>query len=323
MSISDVMSQLSSAQQLAAQLAAAPTPLVSSAPTSFADVLNAASSPAASTATGGSTDPAATGADSSAASGTAGTNSQASVSEASMLASMLEQSQAQSLLGTLGDSSSDDGLGDLGGLDSLEALLPTLTSASGSTGPATSTAGSTDTATSAAGLSTTPASGSANAPSAAATGASGQVAPAPSAAGARLLAAAESQLGVQEQPLGSNDGPQIAVYRSAVAGAQPGEPWCAYFASWAAAQAGEPLGSDGQGFGSVAQLTAWASQNGRLLPASATPAPGDLILFGDEHVGIVESVNPDGSLTTVEGNYANAVTQVHRLPSEATGYVEM
>lgn len=227
-----------------------------------------------------------------------------------MLASMLEQSQAQSLLGTLDNSSSDDSLGDLGGLDSLETLLPSLTGATGSAEPAAS----------AADLATTPTSGTLSAPSSAA---SGVVAPAASAAGERVLEAAESQLGVHEQPMGSNDGPQIAVYRSAVAGAQPDEPWCAYFASWAAAQAGEPLGPDGQGFGSVAQLTAWASQSGRLLPTSATPAPGDLILFGDQHVGIVESVNPDGSLTTVEGNYANAVTQVHRLPSEATGYVEM
>jgi CHAP domain len=141
--------------------------------------------------------------------------------------------------------------------------------------------------------------------------------------GSAVLQAAESQVGATEQPPGSNDGPQISAYRSAVAGAQPGEPWCAYFASWAAAQAGEPIGPNGQGLGSVADIASWASSNGRLLPASATPAPGDLILFGDEHVGIVESVNPDGTLTTVEGNYDNGVSRVQRLPSEATGYVQM
>jgi CHAP domain len=141
--------------------------------------------------------------------------------------------------------------------------------------------------------------------------------------GSQVLAAAESQLGVTEQPPGSNDGPQIATYRSAVAGSAAGEPWCAYFASWAAAQAGEPLGANGQGLGSVAEITQWASQTGRLLPASATPTPGDLILFGDHHVGIVESVQPDGSLTTVEGNYSNGVNRVHRAASEATGYVAL
>jgi CHAP domain-containing protein len=153
--------------------------------------------------------------------------------------------------------------------------------------------------------------------------ASASYAPPASSGGSAVLAAAQSQVGVTEQPPGSNDGPQLAVYRQAVAGAQPGEPWCAYFASWAAAQAGEPLGSQGQGLGSVSEITQWASDNGRLLPASATPTPGDLILFGNEHVGIVESVNADGSLTTVEGNYANSVSRVRRSPGEATGYVAL
>lgn len=148
-------------------------------------------------------------------------------------------------------------------------------------------------------------------------------APTAADAGARTLAAAESQVGVSEQPPGSNDGPQLGVYRASVAGAEPGEPWCAYFASWAAAQGGQPLGDHGQGLGSVAQITDWAQSTGRLLPASATPSPGDLILFGDRHVGVVESVNPDGSLTTVEGNYAAAVSRVTRSPSEATGYVHL
>jgi hypothetical protein len=137
----------------------------------------------------------------------------------------------------------------------------------------------------------------------------------------QLLAAAESQVGQSEQPPGSNDGPQLAVYRAAVAAAQPGQPWCAHFVSWAAAQAGAPLGEEGEGYGSVEGIAAWGARTGRLLPASATPAPGDLILYGDRHIGIVESVNADGSLTTVEGNYASAVSRVQRSPSEATGYV--
>lgn len=144
-----------------------------------------------------------------------------------------------------------------------------------------------------------------------------------STAGQRALAAAETQLGVSEQPPGSNDGPGLQTYRDAVAGAAPGEPWCAYFASWAAGQAGAPIGANGQGLGSVAEITDWAASTGRLLPSSATPQPGDLILFGDRHVGLVQSVNPDGSLTTVEGNYANAVSRVTRSPGEATGYVRL
>jgi hypothetical protein len=145
----------------------------------------------------------------------------------------------------------------------------------------------------------------------------------PGTAGQRALAAAEGQVGQVEQPPGSNDGPAIAQYRSAVAGAVPGAPWCAYFVSWAAAQAGTPLGDAGQGLGSVAEIASWAQRTGRFLPASSTPAPGDLILFGDRHVGIVESVAADGTLSTVEGNEGDAVTRRTRMPGEATGFVRL
>ena len=139
-------------------------------------------------------------------------------------------------------------------------------------------------------------------------------------AGLRALDIAKTQLGVTEQPPGSNDGPQIAMYRSAVAGSYAGAPWCAYFVSWAAAQAGAPIGANGQGLGSVSAITDWGKSTGRF---TETPQPGDLILFGTEHVGIVESVNPDGTLTTVEGNTSNGVYERHHLPSEATGYVRL
>jgi CHAP domain len=138
--------------------------------------------------------------------------------------------------------------------------------------------------------------------------------------GLGALQVAETQVGVTEQPPGSNDGPQIAEYRSAVQGSYAGAPWCAYFVSWCAREAGVPLGDQGQGFGSVSEITDWARQTGRL---TSTPAPGELILFGTEHVGIVKSVNADGSLTTVEGNASNGVNVETRWPSEATGYVKL
>jgi hypothetical protein len=142
-------------------------------------------------------------------------------------------------------------------------------------------------------------------------------------AGARALAFAEAEVGQSERPPGSNDSPRIADYRSAVAGSYAGAPWCAYFVSWAAAMAGAPLGENGQGYGAVEQIHDWAQRTGRLLPAGAVPQPGDLILFGGRHVGIVESVNGDGSLTTIEGNHASAVSRVQRSPAEATGYVRL
>ncbi len=143
--------------------------------------------------------------------------------------------------------------------------------------------------------------------------------------GARIVAIAESQLGQTEQPPGSNESPAIAQYRSATAGAIPGAPWCAYFASWVARQAGEPIGENGQGAGAVSEVWSWAQSTGRAIPngPGVVPQPGDLIVFGDEHVGIVRDVLPDGQIQTIEGNYENKVAANVRSPTEATGYVNM
>ncbi|HXC46567.1 MAG TPA: CHAP domain-containing protein [Solirubrobacteraceae bacterium] len=144
-------------------------------------------------------------------------------------------------------------------------------------------------------------------------------------AGARIVAIAESQLGQTEQPPGSNESPAIAQYRTAAEGASPGAPWCAYFASWVARQAGEPLGAQGQGMGDVSDIWSWAQSAGRAIPngAGVLPKPGDLIVFGGEHVGIVRGILPNGQIATIEGNYENKVAANVRSPAEATGYVSM
>jgi hypothetical protein len=143
--------------------------------------------------------------------------------------------------------------------------------------------------------------------------------------GARIVAIAESQIGQAEQPPGSNESPAIAQYRTATAGAMPGAPWCAYFASWAARQAGAPLGAQGEGLGSVSEIWSWAQSTGRAIAngPGVVPQPGDLIVFGGEHVGIVKDVLPNGDIQTVEGNYENKVALNVRTPSEATGYVNL
>jgi CHAP domain len=142
---------------------------------------------------------------------------------------------------------------------------------------------------------------------------------------ASIVPIAEAEVGQAEQPPGSNDGPRLATYRSATVGAAAGEPWCAYFASWVARQAGVPLGDHGQGFGYVGDIWNWAQQTGRAIPngPGVVPHPGDLILFGTEHVGIVDKVLPGGSIQTIEGNYSDKVSQVVRGAGEATGYVRL
>lgn len=140
--------------------------------------------------------------------------------------------------------------------------------------------------------------------------------------GSRLLQAAIPEVGQREET--NNDGAAIAKYRSSTRGAYPGAPWCAYFVSWAAQQAGAPLGEEGQGYGSVREIRAWAQRTGRVVPAGEKPRPGDLILFGNEHMGIVESVDPaTGVIRTIEGNASNMVRRVERQPGEATDFVRV
>jgi hypothetical protein len=159
-----------------------------------------------------------------------------------------------------------------------------------------------------------------------ATGVPFPVAAPPAGSGpAAAVAAAAGEVGQAEQPPGSNDSPRIATYRQATAGSGVG-PWCAYFVSWAARQAGVPLGEAGQGFGSVDALYAWAQRTGRATPAGpgVTPGAGDLIVF-NEHVGIVEGVDPDGTIHTIEGNSSDAVSRRTYPPGGggALGYVRL
>ena len=138
--------------------------------------------------------------------------------------------------------------------------------------------------------------------------AAGLATPAGTSGGQAVLNAVRNEVGVAEHPPGSNDSPRIAQYRQATAGSGVG-PWCAYFTSWAAREAGVPLGDAGQGFGRVDDVWAWAERSGKAIPAAgAQPQPGDLIVW-DEHIGVVESVGADGAISTIEGNSSDSVAR--------------
>jgi hypothetical protein len=142
--------------------------------------------------------------------------------------------------------------------------------------------------------------------------------------GQRMVQLAQAEVGQAEQPPGSNDSPRIAEYRTATAGSGVG-PWCAYFTSWVAKQAGAPVGEAGQGFGAVASVADWGQRTGRFLPAGSVPQPGDLIIWGGSHIGLVESVGADGSIHTIEGNSSDQVSRrtYGADGGGATGYVRV
>ncbi len=155
------------------------------------------------------------------------------------------------------------------------------------------------------------------------TGATAVATPAGNSVGARMVALAQGEVGQAEQPPGSNNSARIATYRTATDGSIVA-PWCAYFTSWLAKESGAPVGPNGRGEGSVDALYAWAQSNGKAIPANSgqPPQAGDLIVW-DEHIGIVESVLPDGRIQTIEGNSSDRVSRRVHSAGDAIGYVRL
>jgi hypothetical protein len=120
-----------------------------------------------------------------------------------------------------------------------------------------------------------------------------------------VLSRARSQLGVHENPAGSNQTPYSAWYGSR-------GPWCGMFVSWIFYHAGLPLpATTVKGFAYTPSGAAWFQRRGKW---TRTPRPGYVVFFdwpGDgvdriSHVGIVEAVRADGSVITIEGNTGTA-----------------
>jgi hypothetical protein len=133
---------------------------------------------------------------------------------------------------------------------------------------------------------------------------------------AAMLKVADGEVGVVEQPPGSNRGPRVDEYLRA-AGLDPAAgsfPWCAAFVFWCAQQAAGAMGRSNPVVRTAGVLTHWqrAGQAGirRIGSADATanPAsvrPGMIFIMdfggGAGHTGLVERVD-GGHLVTIEGN---------------------
>lgn len=159
---------------------------------------------------------------------------------------------------------------------------------------------------------------------------------------ALALSIAELDAGVREEPLGSNDGPRLRLYREhAVRNGLPLDagsgPWCAYAASWAAWMAWHHLGDGAPDVphswrASVAELVSDARKVGAWHPAGDgyVPQAGDLAIFsrghanpllgGEGHVGRVERLEGD-VLVTIDGNVGDAWARVRRLFRLALGFI--
>jgi len=138
----------------------------------------------------------------------------------------------------------------------------------------------------------------------------------------KILQMAESQIGTLET--GTNGGPCLKYPNYFGRGS---ESWCADFVSWTLTHAGVPFNNP-----YCPSIVNNAKANGTW---THSPQPGDLVLYdwdGDgvsDHVGIVKSLNSDGSIQTIEGNSAKPGTSQEgvwehtRYPSTIMGYVNV
>jgi hypothetical protein len=126
----------------------------------------------------------------------------------------------------------------------------------------------------------------------------------------RIIATAEQEIGVHEQPDGSNDGARIRTYQS-VTGAYRA-PWCASFVQWVLKTAG--YGTIADRSATVFYITDYAYTHGW---SHAIARPGALVGFLNDqgHIGIVKSVTAHG-FYSIEGNHSNRVAEVYRRIGE-------
>jgi CHAP domain-containing protein len=160
--------------------------------------------------------------------------------------------------------------------------------------------------------------------------------------GSEIVRIARSQVGTGESPPGSNCNPY-----------GPCVEWCSLFVSWVWKRAGVPMEGSTATYAYSGSIYTWAETHqddpfavpplggeapasgegdgARVLPPTATPAPGDAVLYGtgpgfgpgeySAHVGLVERVFPGGQITTIDGNFGSIVARSGPfMPSQAAAY---
>lgn len=145
----------------------------------------------------------------------------------------------------------------------------------------------------------------------------------------KFLNAARGELGTKETPLGSNNVKYNTwYYGKAVSGAN--YPWCSVFVVWCLFTAGL-LDLAWGTLDAARKACAEGARNWKTLAQSkgrwvtSSYQPGDIVVFDYErdgvidHVGIVESVNKDGSLVCIEGNASDSVARNVRATNIIAG----
>ena len=134
-----------------------------------------------------------------------------------------------------------------------------------------------------------------------------------------IIALAKTQLGVSENPPGSNN----VIYNTEYYGGPSNLPWCVVFIWWLFKELGaSDLFCGGQKTAWCDYVMNYAKQNG--LWVTGEYKPGDLVIFNwdndntTDHIGLAISV-AGNSVTTIEGNCNDKVSQMMRTGSTMVG----
>lgn len=139
----------------------------------------------------------------------------------------------------------------------------------------------------------------------------------------RFLEIARSQIGVAENPMGSNNVKYNTwFYGKAVKGSA--YPWCMAFVDWCADQAG--IMNQITKTASCGAQAAYAQKTGRWHWSTKGIATGDIVIYSlssaHDHTGIVTVVNQT-TINAVEGNTGDKVKATTRNKSSVYGYIRL
>jgi hypothetical protein len=126
---------------------------------------------------------------------------------------------------------------------------------------------------------------------------------------AAIVKEALSLVGIHEEPMGSNQGPQVHEIQSATGAF--GAPWCVSTVQYIWKKA---LGSTwAQDTANAYFLAGFAENNHCTIPH---PVAGCAVVYhmGDGHAGTVVRANRNGTFWAVEGNWGDAVVHILRDP---------
>lgn len=138
-----------------------------------------------------------------------------------------------------------------------------------------------------------------------------------------MTSQADVLLSVMRARLGMRGRPNVATqwYAAGHGSEYLAAAWCDMFLSWAASRAG--CAAQVGEFALCQSHLNWFKRMGL---AGTAPRKGAIVFFDwdndnwADHVGVVEAVNRDGSITTIEGNAGDEVKRKVRFSTDVQGY---